>query len=279
MYFTRPSNIEDRIVKELLIRGSVSTVILLNVIKEWRTITKQGYYAALRRLKEEDIVVIYKKKVSLNTTWLRDTRQLFDKVEGSYKDNKSSFEVLSLEEKESINYTFSTIKNLDNFWGHLQNILTYITPTSEAIYAFDPHYWFYIGRSDIEKKLLKELSATKRQFLMNVGGNDPLDMIIKKDFNNDYLQYSHRAVFKKDNYYITVIGPYITEAYLDAKSAKHIEEIYKTYSAIELDVLIKLEDVTKEKGKNRLKISKDTKRAEKFRKMLGKDFYILTKKQ
>jgi hypothetical protein len=202
-------------------------------------------------------------------------RDIFENINKVYTDNQNSFDVLGLENKESITYSFSNIKNLDGFWGHLQDILVHKTNKSEPVYSYDPHYWFYIARKEREREILNEIVKRKRQFLMTVGGFTKLDNIIKSEFNTDYLQYNRNRIFSKENYYATIIGDYVVEVYLDEKVAQRIENIYQTSSEINSTVVNNLKLLLNSKTKNKIKISRNNTKAEKIRRKLKKDFYVL----
>lgn len=277
MNILKPKNIEEQIIS-LLVGGEKSTTSLLELMRTKVKITKQGFYASLRKLRANETVVVYKGKVSLNTTWIGKMRDLVEMMSRTYTTEPYSSDFLNLNDKESISYSFTSIKSLDSFWGHVQNILIHNTNKNEPIYCYDPHYWLYLVRRDTEKVLLKEIVSIKRQFLMSNGAKNKLDRLIKTDFNSNYLQYNYKRLFEKENYYITVIGDYITEVYIDEKVAKDIDAIYKnegldTKTAIEL-----LVEFLHSRTRNRIKISKNAKRASKLRKMIGKDFFVMRRK-
>lgn len=274
MSLLKPQKLEDYIVK-LLVTGEKNTTALLSEIQEQKHgITKQGFYAALRKLRSEEIILVYKRKASLNTVWIKKMDELFTTINKTYTIEQKTFDVLGLEDKESVSYSFSNTKNLDIFWGHSQNIIIRNTGPNEPIYAYDPHYWFYIARKETETELLKEIVQNKRQFLMTVGGKLHLDQIIKSDFNSDYLQYNYKRMFEEDNYYVTVIGDYITEVYLDENISEEIDRIYLERKTIDQDTLIKLKGFLEKKSRNKIKISKNISRAQKLKTKIGKDFYI-----
>jgi hypothetical protein len=271
MYLLQPKKIDELIVNFLL-KGEVSTSLLLSHVKEVKKdVTKQGFYFALRKLKKEDIVITYKKKASLNTVWLKDMQSKFNTVQPTY----SSSDFLSLEDKESVTYNFSTIKNMDTFWGHTWNVLMATVPHLEPLFVYDPHYWFYLARNSLEKKFHKEISQNKRQYLMTVGGKTELDKVIKRDFNSHYLQYNLEKVFPSENYYVTIIGDYITETYLDPKVTKEIKDIFNSNLKITSDAVLKLQNILELKIKSKLKISRNKARADRLKKKLGKNFYII----
>lgn len=276
MNLINPKNIEYQILN-LLQNGEKETSSLLTEIRKNRPATKQGFYQALRKLKTEETVLIYKRKVSLNTVWIKKMRDLIDKISKIYTVNQNIFDVLELEDKESISYSFNNIKSLDIFWGHSQNILIHNTDHFEPIYCYDPHYWFYIARKNTETELIEEIVRNKRQFLITVGGTTRLDKSIKKNFNNDYLQYNCKKLFNKSNYYVTVIGNYITEVTLDQKISDQINEIFQNENLDTTKAAELLKTFLESKTKNKIKISRNERKAKKIKNIIGKDFYIFRK--
>ncbi len=262
-------------ILSLLIKGEKTTLVLLSELQAKKKVTKQGFYAALRKLREEETILIYKSIVSLNTVWIKRMKDSLADISHAYTVKQDSFDVLNLEDKESITYSFSNIRNLDTFWGHSQNILMYNTAQTEPIYAYDPHYWFYIARKETEQALLKEITENKRQFLMVVGNNYILDKVIAPDFKNDYLQYHYEPLFPRQDYYMTVIGDYISEVFLDEATADKIHELYASAKGIDVKVIEMLHMCLHAKVRSKIKISRNANRAQKLKKMLGKNFYII----
>ena len=61
-----PKTIEEHILSQLQV-GALGTVQLLAKIEEVRAgTTKQAFYQALRKLKEEEVVIVRSKRVSLS---------------------------------------------------------------------------------------------------------------------------------------------------------------------------------------------------------------------
>lgn len=278
MNLLKPHNLEDQIIK-LLIEGEAKTSSLLEKIRITRLqTTKQGFYAALRKLKRDDVLLTYKGKASLSRAWLQEMASLLEKASAAYKTKQALSDVLGLEDKENLTYAFSNIKNLDIFWGYAQNIIMHNTPNSEPIYAYDPHYWLYVARIDSEKKLLKEITNNGRQFLMTVGNSYPLDKAIKTDFNSNYLQYNFNKLFEGENYYCTVIDDYVTEVWLDSSTCSDIHELYMTEQELKPITTEALKLFLDRRGKNKIKISRNRTRATKLKKKMGKDFYVIRQK-
>lgn len=279
MYFLNPEKIDEYIVSNLL-GGEVSTtnlLVRLRRIRPLKDITKQGFYAAVRKLKKEDIVIVYKKNISLNTVWLSNMEDKFKQSKTLHTSPDSPADFLSLEDKESVSYTFGTIKNMDTFWGHTWNVIMGQTPNTEPIYIYDPHYWFYIARKDLEQHYHKKIVAEKRQFLMTVGGNTVLDKLVKKDFKAPYMQYNFQKMFPNDNYYMTILGDYIVESHLDDKAVKSIGSLFNSHTTINRELTEQLEKILTLKLPSRIKITRNRAKAMKLKKRFDRDFYIARK--
>lgn len=273
MSFLKPKTIEESILRAIT-NGPQQTTELLKEIDPHIRITKQGFYAALRKLKAEETVVIYKKMVALNTAWIRRMGDRVREMEASYMPEAGSASILALNEKESASYVFATTKHLDAFWGHAQTIVVNAAPAGEPVYAYDPHYWFYIARKETERRLIDAIVKEKRQFLMTVGGATALDKSVQADFHDDFRQYHIAKLFPRNTHYMVVIGEYVTEVSIDARVAARIEEIYASSGSADSEAVTRLEEVLAMKGRHQIKISRNARKAEELKRRLGKNFYI-----
>ncbi|MBI2030034.1 hypothetical protein HYT05_00250 [Candidatus Kaiserbacteria bacterium] len=219
-------------------------------------------------------MVVQKKTAALNTTWIQKMRDLIVGMGRVYTDDTGAIGILSLADKESVSYTFATIQQLDAFWGHTQNIVVHVTPVSDPVYTYDPHYWFYIGRKDTEHALVDEVTSLSKQFLMTVGGDTPLDKAIRPDFNTELRQYHIQRLFDDDTYYLVVIGDFIFETRLDQKAAELIEEIYQRNTKITGIVAQMLAQISKMRVRSKLKISRNRTRAMKLKAKMSKNFFV-----
>lgn len=279
MHLTRPQKIEDLIISTLL-TGEKKTVELLRLISRTQGFigtTKQGFYRALRKLIKEEVVIVYKKHISLNSNWVQEMRDLFIRSTDQYSNPDSPIGFLSLSDGESASYTFNTIKNMDTFWGHTWNVLIKQITPDEPVFVYDPHYWFYIARKDLEKKYHKEISSQHRYFFMTVSAKTHLGTLIKNDFKPPYLQYNVKRVFNDESYYMTVLGDYIVETHLDKKIVDIISHIFNTNTAITTEVVRILQDLIETPISCKLKITRSLTKAEKLKKKLIKDFCIFNR--
>lgn len=274
MSLLEPKTIEEDILY-FLRSGSRSTHELLAAVdREESGITKQGFYAALRRLKTDEVVVVHKRIVSLNAAWVRKMQKLVDAIASVYVPASESVDILSLSEKESVSFSFSNTRHLDVFWGHTQSVLVARTPISEPLYSYDPHYWFYLAREKTERALVEDITQSGRQFLMTAGGTNYLDSYTKRDFADDLRQYHQERLFPNASYYVVVIGDFITEVHLDPGVTERVEKMYNSTSSFDESVRKNLERLLLIRAKHKLKITRNARKARELKSKLGKNFYV-----
>lgn len=274
MNLARPNTLEESIISALA-EGEISTTELREKVSGSRKhLTKQGFYASLRKLRAEEVVVVYKSHAALNTAWIKDMERQISKMSASYISTAGSSDILALADKESISFVFTNTRHLDTFWGHIQSQIVARTPISEPIYSYDPHYWFYIARRETEARLVNDIVASGRQFLMTVGGMQPLDKKIQSDFDSDERQYHLEALFPRKEYYVTVIDDYITEVTIDPRLAAQIEDIYARTEHLDELVERNFARLLVIKAHHRIKIQRNKRKAAELKRKLGKNFYI-----
>ena len=166
------------------------------------------------------------------------------------------------------------MQQLDNFWGHAEDILVEATPPSEPVYTYDPHYWFYIARPEIEKTHIQSINAHGKQFLMTVGGRTYLDTLLRNDFGNGERQYAIQSFFERADYYVMIIGDFLLEGFLDRSVVTRIEEIYASSTAHTQNPWHELLVLMTVKGKNKLKITRNRMKARKLKAQLGRNFFL-----
>lgn len=276
MSLLKPKTIEEHILTALAMGPEKTTVLLANIDPHIR-ITKQGFYAALRKLKSEEAVVVYKSVVSLNTAWIKAYAKRIQDMQQTYLPGTASAGILDLQEGESVSYTFADTRHLDTFWGHVQNLLVAQTPVTEPVYAYDPHYWFYIARAETERQLVEDIATSGRQFLMTVGGTTLLDKAIRSDFDNDSTQYHLARLFDANNYYLAVIGKYVVEVLLDPSIAEKIDAVYRDSSANNAEAAERLGTLLTIRGRHKIKISLRDRKAQELKARLGKNFFVRKK--
>lgn len=123
---------------------------------------------------------------------------------------------------------------------------------------------------------MKYIKRTARVVFWAVSKNTALDKYVAKDFDGTYAQYYmySKPLFVKDNYYWNVYNDYIIEVWLDKTMSTEMDAIYSETKAVTPSALEAIKEATSKPGKSRMVISRNAKRADKLKKLLGKHFFI-----
>ena len=280
MLLGKAKSIESLVTTELQ-RGPIDTALLIANIKKKRpNTTKQGVYAALRNLRKEEIVVLHNKKTSFNLLWLKQMDEFLAVTERHYVEtNFGRDNFLNLKEGERIVYFFGNPAETDKFWGHaLVTLAEASTAEDGPAYLYNPHEWFLIARKESERECIAFITK-KRRFLLTAGNKLPLDRVITKEFDGNHSQYHMHSqqLFAKNNYYLNIVGDFLIEVLIDEKIAAKIEVLYQNAEKLDDRVLGELNKIIGNKERSRLTISRNSKKASRLKKILGKNFYIPVK--
>lgn len=277
MLFTTDASIEN-LICTLLQQGPIETVSLIARIQEVRPkTTKQGVYAALRHLRREEVVVMHHKKASFNVRWLKQAEQFLAIAEQHYvAEDLGRDNFLNLQDGEKIAYFFSSPAETDKFWGHALILLGESSvPGDEPAYLYNPHEWFFIARRESERECF-DIITKKRRLLLTASSRLPLDRAVANEFDGDRSQYHmlERPFFPKNNYYVNIVGDFIIEVWLDPGIAARVESLYRGTEKVDADTAGELLEIVSGKGRSKLAISRNAKKAERLKKLLRKNFYI-----
>ncbi|MDP3769727.1 MAG: hypothetical protein U1A23_04480 [Candidatus Sungbacteria bacterium] len=274
----QPKQPIEQLILQTLQKGTVSTIKLIESISAIRfKTTKQGIYRVLRKLKDEEKIVIHGKSVSLNLHWIKNMNEFFSLAQFYYSPKVASSDgFLNVREKDKIVYFFKSLNLLDSFWSHAFHIFNEISNPKEPIFVYNPHEWFAYARQETEQTLIKTMKEKNRQVLITVAHNEPLDKELKKKFGNDLLQYdiADKKIFEKQNYYLNIFDDCLIEVFIDQKIAKQIDDFFKKTNIFDDKAREELFEIVSKNGRNKLVISRNRKKAEKYKKTLSKNFYI-----
>ena len=264
----------DGIVIDKLQSGPISTARLLEAVrKRRRGTTKQGMYRVLRKLVAGEVVVKHKLQVSLNVAWLAKLETFLSKAERSYIASGGS--IMDLEDGDRVKYEFGSTNVAEAFWNHTNHVLVANHPKTPW-FGYNPHCWFFLVDAERERGFRDFIKKNGGQYFIVSDGKTPLDRSIRDEFDDRSSQYHMRdtPLFDKDNYYLNVIGDYVIEAWLDPKHSRSIERVYVATVACTPEVKEELRAIITSKGRTKLTISHDKKKAERFRRLLAKPFHV-----
>lgn len=269
-------SIEACIINEIKDGGKTAMQIVAILISKNKKVTKQAIYQVLRKLKKEEVVVVFRKRVTLSQLWLDKMITFFESA-SSITNKKVREPFLNLTEGDSITYSFKTPYLTDQFWGHAFLLLVATTSANDPVYIYNPHQWFMITRYESELALIKQIESYKKIGIFLIGNQDPIDLYIKKYFSNRNVQYYNKQISLPYNYYMNIFEDYILEVWLDKKLTKEIDDWYKNNKEINTKNTEELTVIVHKSGRNKMRISRNKKRAFRLKKLFAKDFYISKK--
>lgn len=275
MIFGKKTRIEEYIIEQLD-HGSLSGPSVLDSLLENypKQITKQAVYKSLRKLQEEETVNKAGGVYSLNRVWLQKIRDFTNRHISELKSNDYTG-VLNFEEGDSVIYQFKNPFLMDITWGHFFDIILEQNDKESVILNYHPHEWLILSQTETEKFWLNHFSKTKKMMLFNIGGETVLDKQFKKEHNSKYVKINTGESYElKPNQYLSVIGDYVFELTTDMTFEEHVDNFFKTHDYIDEAAQKQIEAISKQKYKSKLKLSKNKKKADKWRKKFKKDFYI-----
>ncbi len=269
----------EQLVVNILQKGSISSVDLIRNISLIRPITtKQGVYRVLRKLKNEEKIVIHGKMISLNLHWIRKMSNFFSLAQFNYLSSSDGFmSFLNIQEKDKIVYYFKNLNLLDSFWGHMFLIFNKNLDLTEPIFVYNPNEWFTYARQDSEQELIRAIEEKNRQVLITIANDYFLNRELRKKFQGDYFQYyiSKKKFFEKNNYYFNIFGDVLIEVFIDKKIANQLDLFFQNTKFFNTNTKEELLRIISQSGSNKLIISRNAKKSKKLKSILVKNFYII----
>jgi hypothetical protein len=274
MLFTEKRNIEEFII-ELLNKAPLQGPLILESIQnQYGKFTKQGVYKVLRNLIDHEVVQKIDGKYHLNRYWLQKIYS-FAKNHIEHSSSTDFAHVLNFEDGDNIVYRFKNPYLLDAVWLSLYDILYEHQNNNQVIIDHHPHEWMIIARPETEQYWLKRFDEDRKTVLLNISGNTILDKKFKKDWESKYRRINTGISYGlSDNQYLAILGDYVFEITLDKKFSGQIGEIFKTNENLTNDVLDIILSLSKRRFSSKLKLSKNKKKANIWRKRFEKDFHI-----
>lgn len=264
----------DEYIIEILDKGSMEGPALLEAINGHQIISKQALYKSLRKLQQNEVINKTGTHYSLNRTWLRKIYD-FGKRHIHEVEKIEVANILNLEDGDSVTYKFKNPFLMDITWGHLYDITYEQTDKLQTMLNYHPHEWLMLSRTETETYFLDRFKKDKKTILFNIGGNTFLDKKFKKDFQTEHVKINTGISYNlKDNQYLSVVGDYIFEITTDPEFEKMVHTFFTEHTGIDELAQKQIEAISKKKYRSKLKLSKNKKKADMWRKKFKKDFYV-----
>ena len=241
-----------------------------------RRMTIQGFYKVIRKMLDDRILLKDGQLISLDSFWISKVVEFSKNIERTYSPISPTSTNILVEEGESRTFEFENIISMDNLWSHGLNLVRqyYIDHKHSDKNAYSRNYFsvFQIARTESENVNIQYFESSNMQWCMASGYNTflnhlPTKLIEEENYHQFVFDFEKYVAENKDktiekNYWITVIGDFIFEAYFPKYVFELIEKIYADTQAISEFNADKISNLFQEPGKSILIISHNKKRAE-----------------
>ncbi len=271
-------SVEDEVLRVLQKGTLLGTEIVRQVSLLRPHTTKQGVYRVLRKLKDEEKVAIHGKFVSLNIQWVNAMSEFFSLAGFHYSGSTGTDSFLNIKGRDKITYSFKNLNLLDVFGIHALHMMGMVIDKRVSLFAYNPHEWFFWARREAEEVFKEAMNKDGRQLFLVSSHRDPLDLELRKHYQGDLLQYYivDKPLFPKGNYYFCLFGDYLMEIYFDEKIVEELDEFYKMTKTWNEEARLALQEIVLKSSKNKLVISKNRRKIDRYKKMLSPYFFIKT---
>ncbi len=268
----------DKLIITSLQNGPLLKTELIQLIKKSRPSTaRQTVYRILKKLSNDEIVILKNKRAALDLNWIFETQEFLANAQFHYAQQSSnSLNFLTLKDSNKINYTFSTLSELDTFCNQILHILNTTLPGKEPLFAYNPDQWFYYSRNKYEQNLIKAFRQKARLTLVTLVFKDPLNVKLKQMYSGGDIQYAFEPnlINGKPNYYFGLMGEFLIEITVDPNLNNKLRDFFKKYSSFSTQAQQDVQTIINTLGKNKVTITRNSKKAYMFKKHLSKKFAI-----
>ena len=147
----------------------------------------------------------------------------------------------------------------------------------------DEVYFRYMNAGSLEEKgeIFEILAGLYQKHLNKLLDKDFfLEPPKKESLEGKYaladVTYAGKKLFPSENYYLNIIGDYIVEVWLDTECEKRMQHLYSSTKKYSDSVQYELQSIIEERGKTKLVVSRNIKKAERLKKKLLKFFFVPT---
>jgi|GEM_PF-6666512 len=265
-------NIQECIIEYLIEHqgNDLDKQKIIGEIQKKIDVSIQAIYKAMRSLRDAQVIFLYKDKIGLHKSWIDNVRNLLASTPLPFFKNMG--------EKNSISYIFQTPGDADKLWAHIFGTMIEDMSGEYTLCTYVPHDWFMLVRDDSERWLIKKAKDFDIEYLGVIGNATALDYHTK-DLIHELgarVNVYEKPLFPKKakEYYLNIFDDYILEVTIDADTSKKIHHYFQQWNKDDTGGHDKLEAIIQERGKTRLKITRDKEKAATLRKKLTKDFVL-----
>lgn len=225
-------------------------------------------YRRLNELIEQQVLLRYKRRLSLNLVWVSHLLHFSETIRQNYAV-ASQLVPLPRREGEYRDYHAGSLANLDPIWNNI-HIELGMRCNERVWFGYNSHPWYPLGMPDTEQRLQESFAANGYRYHLLYGGDSVLDRYGRQLFRIDGFQTAtgRPACLDPHNYAVWAGHGYLLECVLPASVARSFANFFsrvKRPSAFNRSAFAK---VFKSKTPCRLRVTKSRRQAQKMRALL-----------
>ncbi|QQR50396.1 hypothetical protein IPF86_00535 [Candidatus Nomurabacteria bacterium] len=258
-------------ILDILTKGPIDGVNLLEQVNIKLSVSKQGLYKALRELMRDEVIIKEKKLFTLNKVWLS---RLKDFVEESEQNLGVALPFLEESFTGRKVIVFKDMDALNIYWGHLFLALSERF-NDKPFFFFNHHSWFIHDSPHSEMYLYKKSLKKKNKVLITLGANTLFAKDFKTRFAKANIQISINekiGVPMTDN--LCVIGDYIITTRYDKNTMTEIDTLFKNSSSFGENEKNEFKKMLSFSKRPKMIITKNKRKATIWKHSLAKNFVI-----
>lgn len=264
--------IDDRVVEELALKPGQTAAELLERIRGdlVKKPTMQGWYKALRRLLEREVLIKDGKTYSLNIRWVSSLNRLAERAGKSYLNPTAESVIRMPVGRGRVTYRFHDLLSMDTFWGH---VLVYLASRSKGstLYAYNHHFWFYLAHESAEKEYNKGMETYGVKTKMLIGSKSFLDRWSTQFFGTSIRYWLHPVpLYEDERIAYNYLGGYFIEVRISVETARAIDTLFESVKTLEDVSSLELIHLFRQKTSCSITISRNRSRGEQLKKKVEK---------
>lgn len=258
----REATLEEKIVT-LLERGSREKEFILTELQKSK-VSIQGIYKALRSLKEQEIVTIHGRSISLSLWWIDKELGRLNRMARMYQSAARTSSFLDLRPGEYVKLRFRTLRELELYWTQAFLLIEEELPISLPTYSVAPHDWFYYARPETDALWLRRQKSRSQRLVIT----HPLllDRSILRVRTKQKMEvlFDENPLKQDEEDYKNIIGKFIFETKLDTKVSADFVSWMREHPSVTRQDISEIDSFLDMRGTFTLKISNAPKKAQKI---------------
>lgn len=235
-------------------------------------ITLQHLYRTVNRLVEAQILLKSGTALTVNLMWLSYLQFFAETAKKTMSEHAEGPLIFPLKEGKHVTLKADTLADLQTLWNHLL-VKLHRTEPQKYLLKYYSHAWWLLGAYALEPAFYKRIKEAGVSCYWLFGNASTLDRFAiegKQDFMDARL--AEDTPFPKEGYNLNVYGPYIFECVLPERLSRQFTFIFKTVTDPAQFDSTMLSDIFTQREPLKLKIWRNSARAQELRQSIGKFF-------